>query len=65
MARLDQQLDVGIHKGDGHRHVGSIRQDEFRASAKLLDDAKDVIPSATVQAGTMISELKDDLCLYL
>ena len=50
MASADQELDVCVHEGDGHRDRRSIRKDEPRVTTEFLDDAKDVIPATTVQA---------------
>lgn len=61
VAGLDEQLDVGVHKGDGHCDGGSVRQDKVCVVAELLDGAEDVVPSAAVEAGAVVTELVDDL----
>ncbi len=57
VARLDQQLRVGPHKGDGHGHLRPVREDQVRPITELLDDAEDVVPAARVQPGRMVPEL--------
>ena len=63
MAGLDEKLDVCIHERHGHSHSGSIWQDKVGVLAETLDDAKDVVPSAAIQARRVFSELVDDLNL--
>ena len=61
VARLDQELDVGIHERHGHCHGRPIGQDEARVSPELLDDAEDVVPASAIQTGTVVAQLEDDL----
>lgn len=61
MACANQELDVRVHEGDGHGDVGAIGEDEAGAVTEALDKGEDVIPSAAVEAGAMVSKLVDDL----
>ena len=57
VACLYEQLYISIHERYGHGHRGPVWQDEIGILAELLDHAKDIIPSAAVQPGAVISEL--------
>ena len=48
VACLNEELDVGIHKGDRHCDCGAVRQDKVDVLAELLDHTKDVIPSTAI-----------------
>lgn len=61
VAGLDEELDVGVHEGDGHGDGGSVGEDKVGVVAELLDDAEDVVPSAAVETGAVVAELVDDL----
>ena len=61
VAGLDEQLDVGVHERYGHGDGGSVRQHEIGVLAELLDDAEDVVPTATIEAGRVVAQLVDDL----
>lgn len=61
VARLDEQLDVGVHEGHRHGDAAAVGQDEARVLAELFDDGKDVIPAAAVEPGAVVAQLVDDL----
>src|SRR3569833_1999783 len=61
VARLDQQLDVGVHEGHRHGDGGAVGQHEARVLAELLDDGEDVVPAAAVAARAVVAQLVDDL----
>ena len=61
VAGLDEQLDVGVHERYGHGDGGTVRQHEVGVLAELLDDAEDVVPTATIEAGRVVAQLVDDL----
>src|SRR5262245_9837127 len=61
VARPHEQLRVGAHEGDGHRHQGPIRKHELRPLAELLDHREDVVPAARVQPRGVLAELVQDL----
>ncbi|KAI6775412.1 hypothetical protein HG530_002170 [Fusarium avenaceum] len=61
VAGLDEELHVGLHEGDGHRDGGTVWEDKVGVVAELLDDAEDVVPSTTVEARAVVTELVDDL----
>jgi hypothetical protein len=63
MAGLDEQAHVGVHEGRGHGDLGSVGKDELAVLAESLDDGEDVVPSAAVEAGRVLTELVDDLKL--
>jgi hypothetical protein len=48
MTGFDEELDVGVHERDGHCHVTSIGEDEFRVIAELLDKAEHVVLKSTL-----------------
>lgn len=61
VAGLNQQPDVGVHEGNSHGDIGTVRQDEVRVLAEVLDEGEDVIPAATVETSAVVTELIDDL----
>lgn len=61
VASLDQQLDIGIHERNGHGHIRTVGKDKVRVLAELLDEGKDVIPSATVETGAVVAQFVDNL----
>ena len=61
VAGLDQQLGVGAHERDGHRHLDAVGQHEVRPGAEALDRAEDVVPAAGVQRGRALAQLVEDL----
>src|SRR6267378_5038576 len=61
IACLHEEIRVRPHEGDGHRHPGPIRQDEFLPGSEFLDDAERVVPPACVEARGMVSQLIQDL----
>ena len=61
VAGLDEELDVGVHEGDGHGDGGAVGEDKVGVVAELLDDAEDVVPAAAVEARGVVAELVDDL----
>src|SRR5260370_20398440 len=60
MTRLDQQLNVGVQEVPVHGDLRAIWQHELRRVSKFLDEAKNVIPAATVESGGMIAQLPKD-----
>lgn len=50
VACADEELDVGVHEGDGHADVGAVGENEAGAVAEALDKGEDVVPSAAVEA---------------
>ena len=61
VARADEQVGIRPHERNGHRDLRPIGQDELLASAELLDDAEDVVPSACVQARCVVPQFVQDL----
>ena len=61
VAGLDEELDVGVHEGDGHGDARAVGEDEGGVVAELLDGGEDVIPATAVEAGGVLAELVDDL----
>ncbi len=61
VASPDQQLAIGAHERDRHRHLGSVRQHQVASVPQHLDQAEDVVPPPGVQAAGVISELVEDL----
>lgn len=61
MASLNQQSDVGVHEGDRHSDSRTVRQDKVGALSELLDEGENVVPTAAVQTGAVLTELVDDL----
>lgn len=37
MTSLDEEADVGVHEGDGHGNVRSVREDTVLVGTLLLD----------------------------
>ena len=60
VARLHEQLRVGLHEGHRHLHLGAIRQHELRALPEALDRREDVVPAAGVQPGRVVAQLVQD-----
>jgi hypothetical protein len=61
VARLDQQLDVGVHERHRHGHGAAVRQHKRRVVAEALDHAENVVPAAAVEARAVVAQLVDDL----
>jgi hypothetical protein len=61
VARLDQELDVGVHKGHGHGDGAAVGENEVGVVAEALDDGEDVVPTTAVEAGGVVAEFVDDL----
>ena len=61
VARLHEELGVGAHEGDGHRHLRAVGKDEVVPLPELLDDAEDVVPATRVEAGGVVAQLVEDL----
>lgn len=61
VAGLDQELDVGIHEGDGHGHRTAVWENEARVLAEALDHAENVVPAATIEACGVVAQLVDNL----
>src|SRR5258708_7233066 len=57
MARADEELAVGPHERDGHRHLHAVGQHR----AELLDRAEDVVPAARVERAAVVAQLMEDL----
>ena len=55
VARLHDEVAVGLHERDGHRHAGPVRRHELGARAEPLDHREDVVPAAGVQAGGVVA----------
>ena len=60
MARLDQQVHIGLQEMFVHGDRHAIRHHEFRMILERLDEAKDIIPAAAVQTRGMIAQLPQD-----
>jgi hypothetical protein len=72
VASLDEELDIGVHEGHGHRNIAAIRENKLRVIAEFLDKTEDVVlvhqclihgegggesyPSTAVQSRRMISQ---------
>ena len=61
VASLDEELDVGVHEGDGHGDRAAVGQDEVGVVAEALDHGEDVVPTAAVESRRVVAELVDDL----
>ena len=61
MAGANQQVRVRLQEVAVHRHLRAIRQHPVGAMRKLLDEAKNVVPSPAVEAGRMVAQLEQDL----
>jgi hypothetical protein len=61
VARLDKQLDVGIHERNGHGDRISVGQDEVGVLAEALDGVEDVIPATAVETRRVVAKLVNDL----
>ncbi len=61
VACFDEKLDVSIHERYSHCYCGAVRQDKLGVLTEFFDHAEDVIPSAAIQARTVVTELIDDL----
>src|SRR5256885_3279331 len=49
VAGLDEQLRVGAHERNGHRHLRPVGQDAIATGTELLDDREHVVPAAGVE----------------
>ena len=61
MARAHEQLRVRAHKGHAHRDGRTVGQDRVLVRVELLDGAKDVVPTARIEAGRVVTQLVEDL----
>ncbi|KAI3485184.1 hypothetical protein L1887_51469 [Cichorium endivia] len=61
VARLDEQVDVGLHEGHRHRHGRTVGEDGTGIVALALDEREDVIPSTTVETRRVLAQLVEDL----
>ncbi|CAH1668847.1 hypothetical protein CHELA40_13198 [Chelatococcus asaccharovorans] len=61
VAGLDQEQRIGAQEGLAHHHRAAIRREEVGVLAQTLDEGKDVVPAAAVEAGHMVAQLVDDL----
>ncbi len=61
MAGAHQQLLVGAHEGDRHRHLRAIGKDHVGPGVELLDQAEDVVPASRVEARGVLPQLPEDL----
>lgn len=57
MASLDEQTNVGIHEGDGHGHIFSVRENSATVSPALLDEAEDVVPAKNRRYENRLSKI--------
>jgi hypothetical protein len=55
VASLDEELDVGVHEGDGHGDSAAVGKDEVGVVAEALDDGEDVVPTAAVEARRVVA----------
>mmetsp|Transcript_5060 Transcript_5060/g.10991 ORF Transcript_5060/g.10991 Transcript_5060/m.10991 type:complete len:373 (-) Transcript_5060:205-1323(-) len=60
VAGLDEQLDVRVHEGGGHAHVGAVGQHKLGVVPELLDEAENVVPAPAVQACRVVPQLVYD-----
>ena len=60
MAGLDEQTDIRVHETDGHRNILPIREHRATVRTALLDKAKDIIPTPTVESRRVCAELEKD-----
>ena len=63
VASLDQKSDVSVHERNSHGDIGTVRKHKARVVTEFLDEGKDVIPSAAVKTGAVVTEFIDDLQL--
>jgi hypothetical protein len=61
VACLNEKLHVSFHERHSHRYSAPVWQNKLAVVTELLDNAEDVIPSAAVEAGAVLSEFIDDL----
>jgi hypothetical protein len=61
VASLNKELDVSIHKWDSHGYSRTIRENEVGVLAEALNGVEDIVPSPTVEARRVVTELVDDL----
>jgi hypothetical protein len=43
VARLDEELDIGVHERHGHRNITAIRENKLGVIAEFLDKTEDVV----------------------
>ncbi len=60
VTRGHEELAVGAHERDGHRHLHAVGQHPV-ARPELLDRAEDVVPAAGVQRAAPVAQLVEDL----
>jgi len=61
MTGLDQELNVRVHEGHRHGHISPVRQHKLRIVPQSLDGGEDVVPATTVEAGSVLSQLIQEL----
>ena len=61
MARLDEELHVGVEERLVHRDLAAVGKDGVRIVRALLDEAEDVVPAAAVEARRVLAQLAQDL----
>lgn len=45
VASLDEELDIGVHKVNGHRDILAVWEDCASVSPTLLDEAENIVPA--------------------
>ena len=55
MTGLDEFPNIGVHKGDLHGDIYTIREYSVEVCPPPLDEAEDVIPPPTVEATRVFS----------
>lgn len=58
MTGLDELRDVGIHEGDLHSDIHTVREDGVEVSPPSLDEAEYVVPPSTVETTRVLSQLE-------
>lgn len=61
MARLDEEFDVGVHEWDGHCNGATVGKYKVAVLPESFDNAENVVPTAAVETGAVLTELVDDL----
>ncbi|GBD46410.1 hypothetical protein HRbin41_01237 [bacterium HR41] len=61
VAGAHEQLGVGAHEGNRHRHLAAVGQERPAVRAQALDRREDVVPPSGVQAERALAQLPEDL----
>ena len=61
MTSLNELFDVGVHEGDLHSNIHTVREHGVEVRPPSLNEAEDVVPPSTVEAARMLSQLKQNL----